>query len=188
MDKDDKITIDIFKIVTKAVAESDNFTMMLNHLTQLLVATLQIKGCAVMVLNPEKEELEFIASFGLSTRYLSKGPIKAEKSVGCTLKGEPVLIEDISDTGKLQYPEAAKKEGIASIASIPIFFMKEVIGVLRLYHRVPWKVSERDVESLIILGEAIGLAMMFTRLANTLKGMREAIRSLPRELDRFLGR
>ncbi len=161
---------------------------MLAHLTQLLAAALEIKGCSILVLNLEKEELEVLASFGLSTRYLAKGPLKPEKSLGCVLKGRPIIIEDINKSDLLQYPEAAKKEGIAAIVSVPVIFMGEVIGVLRLYHRQTWAISERDVDSLLILAEMIGLAMMFTRLANAIKAARDAIRALPSELDRFVGR
>ncbi len=47
------------------------------------------------------EELELLAFFGLSTNYLSKGPFKADKSVGWTLRGEPVIIPDISRSDRL---------------------------------------------------------------------------------------
>ena len=183
---EDKITIDVFKIVAKVVAESDNLTTMASNLTQLLVAALEIKGCAVFVLNLEREELELLASSGLSTGYLSKGPIQADKSVGCTLKGEPVVIRDIAQSNRLQYPAAAKKEGIGAIVSMPIFFLKEVIGVLRLYHHQAWDISDRDVESLLILGEQIGLAMMFSRLLNAMQAVRESFKDLPPELSRWL--
>lgn len=186
MAKQDKITMDVFKVVTKVLVESDNLTVMLESLSQLLVAALEIKGCAIFVLNLEKEELELMASSGLSPAYLAKGPLKADRSVGCTLKGEPVLIPDVSISRQLQYPEAARKEGIAAIVSVPMFFLKEVVGVLRLYHREVWDISERDVESLFILGEQIGLAMMFSRLLNMVQGIQDAIKGLPPELSRWL--
>jgi len=137
MAKADKITIDVFKVVAKAIAESDNLGVMLDHLAQLLAAALEIKGCSIFVLSLETEELELLASFGISTTYLSKGPVKADKSVGCTLRGEAVIIRDISRSDQLQYPDAAVKEGVAAIVSMPIFFLQEVIGVLRLYHHEP---------------------------------------------------
>jgi len=185
MVKSDKITIDVFKVVAKSIAESDNLSIMLNHLAQLLVAALEIKGCSIFVLNLEHEELELLASFGLSTNYLSKGPIKADRSVGCALRGEPVIIRDVTRSDRLQYPAAAIKEGLAAIVSVPIFFLQEAIGVLRLYHHEPWDISDRDVDSLVILGENIGLAMMFTRLVNTVQSIKEAVRELPVELGRL---
>ncbi len=38
MSVEEKIDIEIFKVVFRAIAESDNLEIMANHLTQLLVA------------------------------------------------------------------------------------------------------------------------------------------------------
>ena len=65
---EEKIDIDIFKVVFRAIAKSDNLEIMANHLTQLLVAALEIKGCTLFALNSETEELEVLASFGLSMK------------------------------------------------------------------------------------------------------------------------
>ena len=178
----DKIDMNIFQVVTKAIAESDNLSIMADHLTHLMVGALEIKACTIFALNPDTEELEVLATFGLSTDYTNKGPLLADKSIGCTLRGEPVLIKDVSDTDLLQYPEEAKREGIGSIVSLPILFYGESIGVLRLYHHEAWDISDRDVESLLILGENIGLAMMYTRLVNALQSIHETMSTLPGDL------
>ena len=183
MAREDKITIDIFKVVAKAVAESDNLPIMLNHMAQLLVAALEIKACSIFLLNLEREELELIASFGLSTAYQRKGTIRPDQSIGCTLRGEPIIIRDLLKSDMLQYPDAARKEGIAAIVSIPIFCHQEVIGALRLYHHEVWDISDRDVDSLLILGENIGMAMMFTCLLNSLQGIKRAVEDLPAVLN-----
>ncbi len=183
MGADNRIDMDIFKIATRAVAESDDLTDMTTHICQLLVAALQIKGCTIFVMNLETEELEPMASFGLSTAYMSKGPVRADKSMGCTIRGETVIVRDINESDQLQYPEHAKKEGISAIVSVPIIFPKEVVGVLRLYHHEPWDISASDVESLLILSENIGLAMMYTRLYNALQTIGSELRNLPQEIQ-----
>jgi signal transduction protein with GAF and PtsI domain len=187
MNDKDRIDMDIFRVVTRAVAESDNLDTLVNQMVQLLVAALEIKGCCMFVLNVESEELELLAGFGLSTRYMSKGPVLADKSIGCTLKGGPVIVQDTEERSDLlQYPEEARKEGLRAIVSIPIVFNRESVGVLRLYHGEAWNISDRDVESLMVLGEIIGLAMMFTRLLNTVKLMNEAVQDLPMEIEKLL--
>lgn len=180
MSTEDKINIDIFKVVTKAIAESENLETMTNHLSQLLVGTLETKGCTIFVLDPATKELEKLASFGLSISYLSKGPVQADKSLGYTFKGEAVIIRDVSQSDSMQYPEEAKKEGIAAIFSFPIIFLGKIIGVLRLYHHEVWDISERDVDSLLLLAENIGLAMGYTRLLNSLQSINEEIKGLHR--------
>ena len=84
MGNPEKIDIDIFKAVNRAIAHSDDLDVLAHHLTQLLVGTLDIKGCTVFALNPETEELETLASFGLSLGYLNKGPVLKAKSIAGT--------------------------------------------------------------------------------------------------------
>jgi transcriptional regulator with GAF, ATPase, and Fis domain len=182
MEAENRIDMDIFKIVTRAVTESDDLIDMTTHICQLLVATLQIKACTVFVMNLDTEELEILATFGLSTTYLGKGPVRADKSIGCTLKGETVIVRDIGVSDRLQYPEHARSEGIAAIVSVPIIFTNEVIGALRLYHYEPWDISASDVDSLLILSENIGLAMMYTRLFNSLRRISGELENLPQEI------
>ncbi len=174
--KNDRIDIDIFKVVTRAIATSDNLMTMSDSLTQLLVGALDIKGCALLAINPENNEMETLASFGLSLEYLNKGPISTGKSIGIAMKGEPVVISDIgSASDTLQYPEEAIKEGIKTIAAIPIMLYDEAIGAIRLYHHDIWNVSERDLDSLMLLGETIGLAMTYTRFLNVLQSIKGSL-------------
>lgn len=185
MSTEDRINIDIFKVVSKAIAESDNLGIMTTHLTQLLVGALGIKACTIFALNPATTELEVLASFGLSINYMNKGPVLADKSVGCTLKGEPIVIQDVTTTDQLQYPKEAVEEGIGSMVSHPIMFYGDPIGVLRLYHSEPWDISKRDLESLQLLADNVGLAMMYTRLLNALQAIKDTIKELPMDLPFF---
>jgi len=182
MTSKDIIDVEIFKIVSKAIATSDNVEVMTHHLCQLLVAALEIKACAIFALNPSSKELENIANFGLSPSYLTKGPVLADKSISSALMGKPVIIRDISQGKSLQYPDEAQREGIAAILSIPIPFSSEVLGVLRLYHQNVWDISDRDVDSLLVLAEHIGLSLRYTRLLNALQSIQQAIQDLPLEL------
>jgi GAF domain-containing protein len=141
MSVEEKIDIDLFKVVFRAMAQSDNLEIMTNHLTQLLVAALEIKGCTIFALNTDSNELENLASFGLSTGYLEKGPVLSDKSIADTFKGKSVVVPDVRNTDRLQYPQDAVAEGIGAIVSVPINFYGRVIGALRLYHSDVWEIS-----------------------------------------------
>ncbi len=178
MERHRKIDFAVFKLVFRAMAESDHLEIMANHFAQLLVASLEIKGSAVFVLNPQAGELEHLASFGLSMDYLHKGPVKRDRSLAESILGKPTVIRDTQHTDRLQYPEDAKKEGIRAIVSIPILFAGKVIGALRLYHRDVWDIPEEDLDSLMVLAEAFGLAMTYTRTASAIKNIRQTILDL----------
>jgi GAF domain-containing protein len=172
---EDRIDIDIYKVVTRSIAAADNMEDMAAQLTHLLVGTLGIKGSTIFVLNPDNEELEALASFGLSINYMNKGPVLVNKSLDHQLRGEPVVIRDVATSDRLQYPKAAQKEGIRAIISLPVKLHGKLIGVLRLYHYEKWDISERDLDSLMILTENIGLALMYIRLLQALKSVKETV-------------
>ena len=182
MGTNEKIDIDTFKVVTRAIAESSDLNIMVNHLTQLLTGALGIKGCTLFVLNPDSKELELLANFGLSLVYLNKGTVLSDKSIGSTLTGRAAVISDTSKTDQLQYPEDAQKEGIAAMVSIPIEFYGKTIGVLRLYHSEIWDISETDLDSLVLVGKNIALAMMYTRLLNAVQDIKDSVNGLHPDL------
>jgi len=61
------------------------------------------------------------------------GKVGADKSIAETLNGQIVLILDTANGSRVQYPEEAIKEGIASVLSVPIAVKGQIIGVLRIY-------------------------------------------------------
>ena len=44
-----------------------------------------------------------------------------------------------------------------------------------MYHHEQWDISEQDIDSLLVLAENIGLAMMYTRLLNAIKEVKSTV-------------
>ena len=170
-----KISIHVFKAVTKAISESEHLDIMSNHLVQLLVASMEIKACAIYALDSDTQELERLASFGLSMAYINKGPILAQKSITECMQGTPVVVSNVAGDDRIQYPEEVRSEGISAIVSIPIRVSGIVLGTLRLYHDRVWKISEEDLNSLVLLAEFVGLAMNYTTIKDVLCEINEMI-------------
>lgn len=173
-----KIDLDIFKLVFEVITKSDNVLTMSNQLTQILVGGLGIMGATIFVLNPELEELEILASSGLSINYINKGPILVDKSIKLAQNREPVIINDITTGDRLQYPEKAEAEGIKAIVSLPITQRGKIVGALRLYHSAVWNISETDIDYLQVLAQNIGIALMYFRLANALRDVKETVNDI----------
>lgn len=173
-----KIDLTVFKMVFKTITESDTLENMASQLTQLLVGGLGIKGATIFILNPELEQLEILATFGLSVNYINKGPILVDKSIKLPSNRAPVIIKDVSKSDRLQYPDKAKEEGIQAIVSIPIRLHGRIVGALRLYHGEVWDVSEEDMDYLTVLAQNIGISMMYYRLANAMKMVKETINEI----------
>jgi hypothetical protein len=55
--------------------------------------------------------------------------LDADKSIAETLGGQIVLILDMSNDTRVQYPEEAKREGIVSVLSVPISVKGQIIYI-----------------------------------------------------------
>ena len=174
----DTVDLSVLKAVTRAVASSTNPEIMASHMTQLLVGHLGIRGCRIFALNVTTDELESLASFGLSITYLNKGPVFSEQSIRETRQGQTIVIADVAATDRLQYPENAKAEGIGAIVSIPVQVFGKVIGEMRLYTAEAWSPSAPDLEVLALVGDYLGLALLYARLFNALEVINDVVRDV----------
>jgi len=161
--------------VTKVISHSKDPEEVALITVEGIKRALDVKGCTVFLVNRKTNELEVAASFGLSADYLNKGPISALKSIADSLEEGPVAIHDVSDDPRIQYPEEAQKEGIASILSVPIEVAGNVIGALRIYTSEPWEFTLEDVNFAQAMALMTGMAM---EMARHYKGLKDSIEIL----------
>ncbi|MEE8541761.1 MAG: GAF domain-containing protein [Desulfobacterales bacterium] len=150
--------------VTRAMSQSRDPEKIVHLTVKSIKDTLDIKGCALFLINSKTNDLEVAASYGLSKEYINKGPISGLKSIAQSLADGPVGIYDVADDPRIQYPEAAKKEGIASILSVPIYVGGEVIGAMRVYTAQPWEFTLDDVNFVQALAQMAGMMVDMCRL------------------------
>ncbi|MBE0617954.1 MAG: GAF domain-containing protein [Proteobacteria bacterium] len=150
--------------VTTAILASLDAAGATSLILEKVVGLTGVKGGSLLLVSEATGRLELAASQGLSDAYLGKGPLHADRSIQETLAGSPVFIRNVRTDPRVEYPEAAAREGIASILSIPIVARERVIGVLRLYSAEPRDYSQDDVAFLSALAEIAGIALMNARL------------------------
>lgn len=165
--------------ITKAMSMSKDPEEVIILTVESIRKTLDIKGCALFLINPKSDELEVAASDGLSEEYLNKGPVSSTHSIAQSLD-EPVAIHDVTDDPRVQYPEAAKEEGIASMLSVPIFVGGNVIGAMRVYTAKKWEFILEDVNFVQALAQMAGMLIDMCRLY---EGQNEMIEVLTKMKD-----
>ncbi len=134
---------------------------------------LNVKGCTLFLFSAKSSELKVAGSYGLSNEYINKGPVSALESIASSLQdGQPVAIYDVTDDPRIQYPEAAEKEGICSILSTPIIIGEKLFGCLRIYTAQPWEFTLNDVNFVQAVAQIVGMAMELCRVN---KGLKESI-------------
>lgn len=132
----------------------------LRAMTTDLAKALEVKGASIRLLDADGETLELVASYGLSQKYLEKGPVSAQKSIAQALKTQkPVIILNAATDRRVQYRTMNKEEGIVTILAVPIKTKEKVIGVLRLYSQVLRHFAPQEIKLVTALAYLGGLAI-----------------------------
>ncbi len=146
---------------------------------------LNVKGCTLFLFSPRSKELKLAGSYGLSNEYLDKGPVSALRSIASSLQDvQPVAIYDVADDPRLQYPEEAQKEGIASILAVPIIIGERLIGSMRVYTADPWEFTLNDVNFVQAVAQVVGMALDMCRINKGLKDSIDILKTMrdPRDI------
>jgi len=168
-----RISLDLLSDINSSL----DIRVILQTLTEKVARALGVKAASIRLLNDDRTELRLAASFGLSQKYINKGPIYAERSIAEALSGVPIVVKDASRDKGVQYRKEKEQEGIVSILCVPIKAREDVIGVLRLYTDAPREFTDMDIELVTVLayhgGLAIQNASLYMMLQNDLKGMKD---------------
>lgn len=147
----------------------------LNHLVRLTAEAMEVKGAAIRMLDKDSREFHLSCAWGLSEKYLFKGPVDADHSISQCLKGKIVHISDVKNDSRIQYPGNAEAEGIVSILSAPMILRERVVGVLRLYCSEPRNYSEVELYFVRMLADLGTLALEHARLYSGLKKAHDSL-------------
>jgi DNA-binding response OmpR family regulator len=176
--RQDRLTV--FETLKRQIASSLNLGEVLDLVAAGVVRGMGagVKGSAISLLDKKKNLLKVVAHQGLSRSYLEKGPIDSSRSLGeMILKGEYLWIRDVTQDPRVQYPEEARREGIASILSVPMIVKNEVSGALRIYTGEPREFDPEEIRSLHRFAEQAALAIENARTYEDIKNKYENLRT-----------
>jgi GAF domain-containing protein len=170
MEKKPIINYETLSRITQAISTIQDPEEIVLISVEGVTHALNVKGCALFLFSEKTDELKLAGFYGLSNEYIDKGPVNAMRSIASSLKDrQPVAIYDVSDDPRIQYPEAAIKEGIASILSTPILIGEQLVGCLRVYTAQPWEFTLNDVNFVQAVAQVVGMAMEMCRVNQGLK-------------------
>ncbi len=153
------------------ISSSLEVEQVLQSIVTSITEAMQVKACALRLLDERTGQLHLRAVYGLSSDYLAKGPVDVEHSPidSEALRGSPVIIQDVSTDSRFQYQRAAKHEGIVSVLCVPLELHGRTNGVMRVYSGEPCVFREDDVQFLTVLASLSALAIENANLYDNLK-------------------
>lgn len=151
----------------------------LHILTADVADSMNVKASSILLVDEKNKSLEYVASYGLSEKYLRRGQLSIDPSVEETLAGNVVRVRDMSADPRVSFKKEKQNEGIVSILSIPVKTKEKVIGVLRLYTGAPREFSDEETTMVTAVAQLGGLAIrnasMYLLLEKDMKHLQEDI-------------
>lgn len=164
--------------LSRTLEERDLVRILLSHVVEALNA----RGAIMRTLDPDGKELVLLGALGLSETYLRKGVVRLTESQidQQVLRGETVLIPDVTCHPGFQYPEAAAEEGLRGMVAVPMNVRNRAIGVLRVYVDDVEKLTPADVRLVEAMADLGALALEKVRLHQSLFAIAAALNSSPK--------
>jgi GAF domain-containing protein len=149
---------------------------LLHSIVESVAKAMGAKACSLMLLTTERDVLLHTVAYGLSDWYLRKGPVALGKIISEVLEGKPVAVLDATTDERVLYREQAKREGIASMLTVPVRLRGQVIGVLRVYTAKPYRFTRDDIRFVETVGNLGAVALENLRAYDILQKDYETFR------------
>ena len=167
----------LFSVIADALSQRLEMPTMLEAAARSIVEEFGLKACHFRVISRDRKTLESVASYGLSEKFLAKGPVYTDSSVRKVLEGEAVWFADCSTDPGVQHPAEFAEEGIASMLTLPLETRGQVIGVMRLYTATRREFSDDEVELFKVAALFCASGVIDSMFRQILGHVTESIRS-----------
>ncbi len=153
----------------KAFGTARNRRELLEMIFASAIEILDGKAACLYLTELGKTELMPVAQKGLSESYFrSKKSILVRKILPLVSKKGFFYCRDAAADPKLEYPDAKKAEGIASILAVPVMVKGKNIGVFCLFTATPRDFTPEEKQFVSLLAQQGGGVMEHARLIDHL--------------------
>jgi signal transduction histidine kinase len=183
-----KTLYDVYRHISAVVHASTDLEEVLELVVWKSAEVFGAKGAILRTLNVETQELELFASYGLSEKHLSKGPVSRKEMItNLCQQNKPIIIDDIFADPRVQHPQEISEEGIRMIMDIPLCMRHNMIGMIRIYFSKEKKFSDEILDFAGAIGEISACAIDKARLIQEQKSQYDQL-ALQTEKLSALGR
>ncbi|MBF0530709.1 MAG: GAF domain-containing protein [Deltaproteobacteria bacterium] len=157
----------------------------MNALVKIAARCAHTKGAALFLINPADNTLKNVSSYGLSEKYLRKGPLSIERSLGEVTSGQPVIIANVSTDPRIQYYDQAAEEHIQAIIGLPVMVGEKITGALRWYYPYEFQPDQDDMMWMEYVAHQVGMSLEKNQCMIQLKDRHDYYENILADLDGY---
>ncbi|MCM8825867.1 MAG: GAF and ANTAR domain-containing protein, partial [Candidatus Omnitrophica bacterium] len=168
--------IEALSKISQAISSDLYLEDILKLIVTVTAEVMNSKICSLMLLN-EKNQLILKATQSISEDYKKKPPLKLGEGIAGIVAKEnkPIIVEDVKNDPRYIHQDIARKEGLCSLASVPLIVKGKLIGVLNLYTSSPHKFTKGEIETLITVANQAAVVIEHARLLVQTKVIQEEL-------------
>ncbi|MCK9603914.1 MAG: GAF and ANTAR domain-containing protein [Candidatus Omnitrophica bacterium] len=135
------------------------------------------KISSLMLLDPDKKELVIRATQSISDAYNKKPNVKLGEGIAGIVArdNKPLCVLDVKEDSRYLNRDIAKKEGLCSLASVPLTVKGRVIGVLNCYTSKKHVFTKPELNVLTALANQAAVAIENAELGLRARSAEEAL-------------
>ncbi len=161
--------LQVFHQVTRMISMVRDSHQVMTNIVHSLPELLAIDACTIRLLDQASGTFVLGAAAGLSPEYLARPDVDSRETIATAASGHPVAMSAVADSPHRSFREAALREGIESVLTLPIAFQERVIGIMRLLTRTPREFAEDEILFSVALAEQVGIAISNGRMFRQLE-------------------
>ncbi|UCH35808.1 MAG: GAF domain-containing protein [Armatimonadota bacterium] len=172
--------------VSRAVNSSLRLHDVFRTIVEKAAELLEIKAASVLLLTPDGHHLIVEAAQGLSDEYLDKPPVPLTDGLiaEAVANRKPTIITEPTAHPWPEWEEYARREGITSVACVPIAMRDKLLGALCVYAGDRVQFSGRAIRILQAFADQAGIAIENARLYEDIRrNYWDTERSLTRAIE-----
>lgn len=143
------------------------------------------KGSALFLINSSNQTLENVSNYGLSDKYIKKGPVTIDRSIGEVTTGQPVIISNVATDPRVQYRDQAAEEKIQAIIGFPVYVGEKIAGALRWYYPYEFQPDSDDMIWMEYITHQVGMALEKNQLMIQLKDRHDWYANILADMDGY---
>jgi GAF domain-containing protein len=150
---------------------------LLRLVVQVTAEIMNSKICSLMLLDLDKKELVVKATQSISEAYNKKPNIKLGQGISGIVaqQNKTICILDVKEDTRYLNRDIARKEGLCSLASVPLAIIGRVIGVLNCYTSQRHKFTKPELDVLTALANQAAVAIENAELDLRARSAEEAL-------------
>jgi len=163
--------------ISRAITSDLYLEDILKLIVTLTANVMKAKVCNVWLIDEKKQEFNIKATQSMHQEYLNKRTINLNEGIVGLVAREkkPKIIFDVLKEEQYKEKKLARKEGLFSMASIPMMVKDNVIGVLNVYTNKPYEFTKAEISLLSTIANQAAVAIEKTELIVRTKIIQEEL-------------